>query len=366
MKPFARILQQAIAHLALRWKLKKADGGAPCVFYAGKVPSPGKKASGGAVKMGYLSRKYPDGGYRGNLLYLVSSALPKAPLAWAIEARKKSITVVLNQNGVAYPAWAAPEVMKRINERNHELAELSHHIVFQSDFCRNAYGRWVGKVPANQSIIYNPVDTDHFRPPAAAEKITSEIVIMGSSAQPDRIRLPLEVIALAKKRGERLRLRIAGKLHWPRAEEDLSQWLADLDISDRVEWLGTYQQEDAPAIYGSAQLLLHMQDKDASPTVPLEAMACGLPVVAIQSGGLPELVPERAGLLLPVQEDWDSFHYPSPESILDAVWKCMENRKDFSQFARTWVAERFSLPIFLEKHEQVFRDVLARTIGQMR
>ena len=51
------------------------------------------------------------------------------------------------------------------------------------------------------------------------------------------------------------------------------------------------------------------------PTVVLEALASGLPVVYSASGGTPELVGDDAGVGVPAPLDWEQDHPPAPEAL---------------------------------------------------
>ncbi len=64
-------------------------------------------------------------------------------------------------------------------------------------------------------------------------------------------------------------------------------------ISDRVRWAG--YRTDVDAILAGCDVFVHPSLDDAFPTVLLEAMAAGLPVVASRVGGIPEIVVENVG-----------------------------------------------------------------------
>jgi glycosyltransferase involved in cell wall biosynthesis len=75
---------------------------------------------------------------------------------------------------------------------------------------------------------------------------------------------------------------------------------ARLGLSDRFELLGFVEHRDLPATYRSADLLAApSQYEGGLGMVYLEAMACGLPVIAAAAGGAREaIVPWETGVLL--------------------------------------------------------------------
>lgn len=69
-------------------------------------------------------------------------------------------------------------------------------------------------------------------------------------------------------------------------------------LNSHVHWAGF--RRDVPQILGAGDLFVLPSTEDAYPTVLLEAMASGLPVVSTDVGGIPEIVEHlRSGLLVP-------------------------------------------------------------------
>ena len=69
-------------------------------------------------------------------------------------------------------------------------------------------------------------------------------------------------------------------------------------LGDRVHHLDSLEPGELPAIYNLAQVLAHPAWYEGFGLPPLEAMACGTPVVVSDSSSLPEVVDE-AGLVVP-------------------------------------------------------------------
>lgn len=82
---------------------------------------------------------------------------------------------------------------------------------------------------------------------------------------------------------------------------------ADERLAARVRFLG--YRADVPALFAAADLVLHTSLADALPTSVMQALAVGVPVVATRVGGIPDIVGEDAGLLVP----------PEPAAVAHAV-----------------------------------------------
>ncbi len=88
--------------------------------------------------------------------------------------------------------------------------------------------------------------------------------------------------------------RIAGDGPWRPRLEKLAH---DLGLSPKsVEFLGELQ--DVKPFYYDSDFLMLTSDWEGTPNVLLEAMACGLPVLATRVGGVPEIVNLDGGLLV--------------------------------------------------------------------
>lgn len=80
--------------------------------------------------------------------------------------------------------------------------------------------------------------------------------------------------------------------------------VSSLGLRDRVVFAGAQPREHVPGYIRAAEILVFpTRLPEAAPLAPLQAMACGLPVVASRIGALPELVGESGGCGLLVEPD---------------------------------------------------------------
>jgi glycosyltransferase involved in cell wall biosynthesis len=136
--------------------------------------------------------------------------------------------------------------------------------------------------------------------------------------------------------------------------------IEELRLDGRVELLGRYAQRDAPEIFRRAHLLLHTKVKDPCPSAVIEAMACGLPVVYPASGGTVELVGGDAGIGVPHPDGWERDQPPPPEELADAVAAVLAALPSHAAAARRRAVEKFAVGPWLDRHAQLFAELLGR------
>mgnify|MGYP001826750880 CR=1 FL=1 len=327
--------------------------------YAGGLsPDQDGIVHGGRVKLIHLAEKFPEQAGRCNILYLVSSAVPQYAEILIKHIKERGGRIVWNQNGVAYPAWDKDN-HKTTNSRLASLLHMADYVVYQSEFCRLSADRYLGKVNVPSKVLYNPVDTKLFSPSENPPSLdTWQLLVTGTHLQPDRVLLILKTLALLKNKGQDTKLTIAGRLGWPDGEKETLDTIEQLKLTGNVELLGSYTQDQAAGIYQSAHILFHIKYKDPCPTVPIEAMSCGVPVIGSLSGGMPELVSDEGGVLLEVPDVWDTMCYPKPEELVEAVIKVMGDIGNWRQKARQRAVRHFRKDHWLKQHHQIFTELL--------
>lgn len=357
---------RSVYHWSRKRSFAKSLGKFPPVSQSGGIrlncggtrPGNAGPVIGGQVKLIHLRKEFPECYPDFNLLYLVSSAPPAYAVELARESKRRGCKVVLNQNGVAYRSWCG-DYFPWFNAPLRELILLADYVVYQSAFCKLYADRYLTPVDVPSRILFNPVDLENFSPTAAPLACeTLRLLAAGTSHHFYRVRSVLDCLLVLKNRGVRAELTIAGAFYWKNGTEEVHAAIKERNLADSVRLLPAFTQDQAPEIYRSAHILVHSKYKDPCPTVPIEAMASGLPVVASHSGGMPELVPHSAGKLVGVPDDDNLDHAPDPVLMADAVQLVASDLGGFSRAARRHAEAVFSKEKWLHAHREIFESLL--------
>lgn len=319
----------------------------------------GAIVAGGRVKLRHLDRVFPER-EDFNVLYLVSSAIPPHALELVRWAKAQGARFVWNQNGVAFPAWAG----SRTAETNGPMAALRREadfVVYQSEFCREGAERFLGPCAAPSRVLFNPVDLAEFSPATRSGPVACwHLLAAGTHYQAPRVLVPLEALRHLRDTGCPARLTIAGELRWPDAEEEVRATIQRLDLADAVTLKPAFSQTEAVELYRSAHLLIHAKYHDPCPTVVIEALACGLPVIGSRTGGLPELVGGEGGELIEVPVSWEAPSAPAPEEVAAAAMRLIMAWPARSRAARARAERLFGADAWVAAHRVIFEELLRR------
>ena len=352
----ARRARDLRRHGAIRSSVP-AEGRVAVSYGHDRIPTLDEPAHGGTVKFQQLEREFPNDPRGFNVLYLGSSNRPPDSSRLIRLARARAAAIVLNQNGVAYPGWHGPG-WERTNEPLAELLRAADHVFFQSAFCKRSSDRFLGEPNAAWEILHNPVDTDRFVPRTRPDRPLT-LLLGGNQYQRYRFESAVRAVALLA-RERNVRMLVSGRLAWHAdarlAEREAAELLAEAGIAERVELVGAFTQREAPALYARGDILVHTKYNDPCPTVVLEAMASGVPVVYSASGGTPELVGD-AGVGVSTLEDFERDHPPDPEALAGAILEAAERRDELGAAARQRACAHFDLRPWIERHRQLFAEL---------
>jgi glycosyltransferase involved in cell wall biosynthesis len=258
------------------------------------------------------------------------------------------------------PASAAMRiVMNRMARWDQETAARPNRYVAISHYVAGRIGRYYNR---EATVVYPPVDTEFFHPdpsvrgPQGGNRAGDPFrgPQSGSrSGDPVPGRYALVVSALVPYKRLDLAIdacRIAGvplKIVGDGPDRARLERRARGNKGHDVEFLGRCRNEEVRELYRRAAVVMLPGEEDFG-IVPLEAQACGRPVVAYARGGaLETVVPEETGLL--VEE-------AAPAAFADAVRRAIDRQFDATAIRRH--AERFGRARFAAEMETVVCETL--------
>lgn len=159
-------------------------------------------------------------------------------------------------------------------------------------------------------------------------------------------RFLLEALSLAKKQTDGLSLTVVGD---GTLREELESLVEYLGLQDSVCFVG--HQENPLCFLQNSDVALCPSFSEGLPNVVLEAMAAGLPVIASDVGGIPDLIKSgRTGLLVPPGDK---------AGLVDAIETLQDAhlRSSIGRAARA-VAERFSTTNMVRQTSRLYEETL--------
>jgi sugar transferase (PEP-CTERM/EpsH1 system associated) len=220
-------------------------------------------------------------------------------------------------------------------------------------------------IPASRvAHVYNGVDTDRFHPRVDpirrigdAGFVSDDCIVIGTVGrmqevkdQPTLVRAFLRLMSTVPDAKRRLRLVLIGD--GPLRGRCAS--ILDEGGAGELAWLPGEQQH-IPELLRSMDIFVLPSISEGSSNTIIEAMASGLPVVATNVGGNPELVEvERTGMLVPSRD---------PEAMADAIRTYIPDsarRRAHGRAGWRLATAKFSLDTMIGRYMDLYEAALAR------
>ena len=178
-----------------------------------------------------------------------------------------------------------------------------------SEFIRGEYLSTSSIDHQRAYILHNCIDTNRFRPGPASKTLRAQlgftdedfIVLYCGRLDPDKgIHKLMEAVASLPL--PHVKLLIVGSPFFARTQQSVFQRKLEQQaksLGDRVQFTGYIPNEDLPDYYRLADLCcVPTLVEEAAGLVAVEAMACGRPVLATRSGGMPEYLEGSQAVLV--------------------------------------------------------------------
>jgi len=232
----------------------------------------------------------------------------------------KSIITIHDLAFLLYPHFLTKESARYYGQID-QAVKRADHIITVSESTKQDTIHLLGAPEHKITVIYesaNPIyrsvnDREILEQTKIRYHIMGDFILFVSTIEP-RKNLPTLLKAyrqLLDSYKTNVKLAVVGRRGW--LSEEVSSFVDELKLTNDVLFLGRVSVEDLLHLYNAAQLLVQPSFYEGFGLAPLEAMACGTPVVVSNVSSLPEVVGD-AGLLV------------DPEDVSEltvAIWRIL-------------------------------------------
>lgn len=198
-------------------------------------------------------------------------------------------------------------------------------------------------------VIPDGVDTKRFYP--SIEGREPFLLFVGSLTEQKGVRYLLQAFRQVISVIPDMKLTLVGDGSMRTEFETLA---SNLGIAQQTSFLGSRSQEEVSQLMRKASVFVLPSIKEGLGVVVLEAMASGTPCIGTHSGGIPELITEKEGILV---EPGNSV------ALADALLKILSDATRCEQmgiYARQKIIEQFDWHVIALKNIKVYESILNR------
>jgi len=218
--------------------------------------------------------------------------------------------------------------------------------LFESSYIAELYREVVAPPKAMVRVVRNGIGEPEFEPVTPRPDAT-DIVCVGELRPVKAIDVLIEALALMKQSGRRVSVTVAGE--GPDAAKLKAQ--ADrLGLADQIHFIGHCPARTA---FAMGRMLVIPSRAESLPYVVLEAAAAGLPIIATNVGGVPEIFGPQTDKLIPPDD---------VAALVGAITFALDYPNEMrseAEILKTRVRSEFSVRTMVECNLAAYREAIA-------
>ena len=144
-------------------------------------------------------------------------------------------------------------------------------------------------------VIPNGINTNIFSPNSIEQRNDHEFRLITVSRLIERKGIQYILNALAEIEDDSIQLMIIGEGDY---ENELKILCGNLKLNNQVTFIGYRERRTIPSYFAQSDVFILPSLAEAFGNVIAEAMACGLPIIGADEGGIPDLVDKENGVLV--------------------------------------------------------------------
>lgn len=249
--------------------------------------------------------------------------------------------------------WSSREARQMVKAFHVPLFKLaydhSNKIVLVSDSMKQGIETLVPSAKGRSMVIHNMIREDLFLPPAQIRRTDPFVFLWAGRLEHVKgLDLLLQALkSLVDRTDRNFVVRLAGK---GSLRAELEQQAVALGVSEAVTFLGRLSRKDMLKEMQGANCFVLPSRYEAFGVVLIEAMACGLPLIATRSGGPESIVTRDNGLLIERE---------NADDLAEAMQEMMVNIHAYSaQKIRIQCLKNYGDSSVMEQYNQLFLHLL--------
>ncbi|MFB6181778.1 MAG: glycosyltransferase family 4 protein, partial [Candidatus Magasanikbacteria bacterium] len=281
---------------------------------------------------------------------IISTHSSFAGLVGRLAARNSNAQVLFTAHGWGF-SKGTPFLRKKVIKISEKLAaRYTDKIICVSNFDKKLARKNGIAEKKKLTTIHNGTeipDINHDQFPIKDKiKIVS---VTRFSKQKDPILLLKSLDALPEKLKDKLELTLIGA--GPK-EDEVKQYVQNSSIKDKIKLTGDISREKVFQYLKKSHIFTLITKWEGFPRSILEAMSCGLPVIATNTAGIPESVTRDCGILV---------EKGSKEDVKNAFQELLSNPKKIEQKgknARKRCKNKFSIEKTIRETKEIYKNLL--------